>query len=117
MSNRYTRAMRLTHKREFQRVFARSVRTGRGPLLVYALPNDAGTHRLGLTVSRRVGNAVKRNRVKRLLREVFRLNQHHWPGAYDWIIVVRPHDTLTLDRYQQHLASAVEALHQKWNAT
>ena len=76
-----------------------------------ALPNDVAHHRLGLSVSRRVGNAVRRHRFKRLLREAFRLNQHNWPGHYDLVVVVHPHETLKLAAYAEHLAAAAAQLH------
>ena len=58
-------------------------------LVVYAAPNDVGHARLGLTVSRKVGSAVCRNRWKRLLREAFRLSQQELP-ALDLICIPRP---------------------------
>jgi len=108
---KFTHAHRLHGDRAFQAVFANKLRKNAGPLAVVALPNDAPHHRLGLSVSRRVGNAVKRHRVKRLLREAFRLNQHAWPGRYDLVVVVHPHDVLKLERYAELLAAAVAQLH------
>ena len=52
-------------------------------------PNDLGITRLGITVSKRIGNAVKRNRIKRVLRELFRLNKSRFPEGYDIVIVAR----------------------------
>lgn len=46
--------------------------------------------RIGLTVSRKVGNSVVRNRVKRQFREFFRLNQHTLQKGVDWVIIARP---------------------------
>ena len=60
--------------------------------------------------SRRVGGAVKRNRIKRLLREAFRIGQHDWPGAYDVIIVVYPHKTAMLSEYQHMLITGIQRL-------
>lgn len=108
---RFTHAHRLHGDDAFQAVFANKLRKNAGPLAVLALPNDAPHHRLGLSVSRRVGNAVKRHRVKRLLREAFRLEQHTWPGHYDLVVIVHPHDFVKLEQYAAHLAEAVRQLH------
>ena len=48
--------------------------------------NERGITRLGITVSKRIGNSVKRNRIKRLIREFFRLNKQQIPKGYDLII-------------------------------
>ena len=80
---------RVRSRRDFAAIHAAKVRASR-PLLVYAIPNTLGHLRIGLSVARRVGNAVARNRVKRRLREAFRLNRHGGPG-YDLLVVVRPH--------------------------
>ena len=108
---KYTRAHRLSGDKEFQAVFANKLRKSSGPLAVLALPNDLAHHRFGMTVSRRVGNAVKRHRIKRMLREAFRLNQTNWPGRYDLVVIVYPHEVLKLDDYADYLAKAVDQLH------
>lgn len=106
--------MRISGELAFAAVFAAQVRRGLGPLVFYGLPNALGHHRLGLTVPRRVGNAVRRNRIKRLLREAFRLSQHELPGALDVVVVVRPHEAAPLAEYQQKLAVAFAALDEAW---
>jgi len=108
---RFTHAHRLHGDRDFQAVFANKLRKNTGPLAVLARPNDRPHHRLGLTVSRRVGNAVKRHRIKRLLREAFRINQQAWPGRYDLVIIVHPHQTLKLKDYEQFLSAVLPQLH------
>ena len=63
--------MRLTDSPEFERVYRQGT-AYRGRLFsVHAFPNEVGIPRLGLSVSRKVGNAVTRNAVRRRLREVF----------------------------------------------
>lgn len=106
--------MRLSGKPAFERVYAAKTRHSDGPLLFYSLPNEAAHARLGLAVSRRVGTAVVRNRIKRLLREAFRLTQHDWPRGYDLVCLVRPHDPLRLAEYQRLLFSAIRSLHLEW---
>jgi len=56
-------------------------------LRLYAAPNQRQVPRFGVTVSNSCGNAVQRNRLKRLGREVFRLQQHQIPGGYDYILI------------------------------
>lgn len=80
--------MHLLRKSEFDRVFAARSSAANASITVYALANDVSHPRLGLVVSRRVGNAVARNRWKRLLREAFRLSQNELP-AYDLVCLPR----------------------------
>ena len=77
---------RLRSKLDFARVFDARVREHRGPVTLYALPNDLPHPRLGISMSRKVGTAARRNRIKRLLRESFRLMQHDFPQGYDLLI-------------------------------
>ena len=113
----FPRSMRLSKRKDFQRIFNARERKGIGPLLIYALPNGLGHNRLGLSVSRRVGRAVQRNRIKRLLREAFRLSQHELPTSYDLIIVGRPHAALTLGEYRDALRRGVESLDRRWKTS
>jgi ribonuclease P protein component len=53
------------------------------------MKNGQGTTRLGITVSKRVGNSVRRNRVKRLVREFFRLHKDSFPQGCDIVIAAR----------------------------
>jgi len=112
----FSKAKRVGGREEFSAVFDAKVRQSRGPLTAYALPTTGRSPRLGLSVSRRVGTAPRRNRIKRLLREAFRLMQHDFPRAYDIVIVVRPHEPLILAEYQRILISLMMKLHDAWRA-
>jgi len=85
----------------------------RGPLRIFARANGLAYSRLGISISRRVGIAVKRNRIKRLLREAFRLSREALPTGYDWVVVVRPHEPMGLGEYQDLLRSLTQQLEGK----
>jgi ribonuclease P protein component len=71
-SERFSKARRVRRRGEFQRVFDLSLRSKGRYLTVLVAPNAAGTTRLGIVASRKLGNAVRRNRAKRLIRQIFR---------------------------------------------
>lgn len=111
----YRRRHRLRHNRDYQAVYDARCRKIHGPLVVFARPNDLPHCRLGLSVGRRVGNATVRNRVKRLLRESFRMMQGDWRRGYDIVIVVRPHPLRRLAEYQHWLHKAMRGLDHEWH--
>lgn len=110
----YPKSHRLGGRLEFSAVFDARVRDSRGFLTVYAKPNDLPHPRLGISINRKVGTAPVRNRIKRLLREAFRLMQHDLPVGYDWVIVVRPHEPVELAEYQRMLSGMAVKLHRQW---
>jgi len=82
--------LRLRHKRDFDAAYARGRRIGDGLFAVTATQNQAGAPRLGLAVAvRAAGGAVARNRLRRLIRESFRVHQHELPPL-DLVVSVRP---------------------------
>jgi len=87
---RLPRGARLRDPRDFQRVNRTGVRRG-GPHFVAVVAPSRGDAepKLGLAVSRRVGNAVARNRVKRRVREWFRSTRETLPRATDWVVIAR----------------------------
>jgi ribonuclease P protein component len=88
----FPRAHRLLRRSEFVRVQqqGRRVHTAHFVMLVLRARGPDSATRLGVTVGRRVGGAVQRNRVKRLVREVFRRNRALFPRDCDVVLVARP---------------------------
>jgi ribonuclease P protein component len=80
---------RVRRNADYQRAYRRRVTAADDWLLVYGCPNDLPFPRLGLSVSRAMGNAVVRNRWKRLVREAFRLCRDRLPSGIDLIVVPR----------------------------
>lgn len=111
---RFTTAQRLTHAREFAAVFGARMFRPMGIITVHARPNDRDGSRLGLSVSRRVGNAVRRTRIKRLIRDAFRLLQHELPPGYDFVVSVQPHEPQAAEAYRDALLKAAQWLDQTW---
>lgn len=88
-SERFTKTQRVRRRGEFTRVFDLSLRTKSRYLTMLVAPNGAGRARLGIVASRKLGDAVRRNRAKRLLRELFR-RTGTLPAGLGFDIVVIP---------------------------
>ena len=87
---RFLRKYRVRRPAEFERAYRRRHTASDHLIVVYGYPNGLAYPRLGLSVSRKVGNAVVRNRWKRLLREAFRISRQDLPAGIDLIVVARP---------------------------
>jgi ribonuclease P protein component len=91
---RAPRRRRLSRSAEFERVYRQGRSKANRFLVLYAFPREVAAAdegpRLGLSVARRVGGAVERNRVKRLLREAFWAEAPRLPAGSDYVVVARP---------------------------
>ena len=82
--------------------------------VMYVMDNNTGVNRLGVTVSKKVGKAVIRNRVKRLVKEICRLKAHRVCSGYDIVVVARPAaGALPREGSFKQLDKALEALFYK----
>jgi len=90
-----TKRPRLSRSSDFQRIYRQGSSTASRFLVLYSFKRPAETGaegpRLGLSVSKKLGGAVVRNRVKRLLREAFQGCAGHLAEEYDLVVIARPH--------------------------
>lgn len=85
-SETFPRAARILRPADYRRLYKEGRKAGSKRFVMFGIRNDLGRHRLGITVSRKVGSAVVRNRIKRLFREVFRKSCREIPGQLDFVI-------------------------------
>ncbi|MDH3623358.1 MAG: ribonuclease P protein component [Myxococcales bacterium] len=91
-------ADRLKKRYEFRQVQLTGRRIHTPHFLIIVQPNALENTRLGITVTKKVGNAVQRNRIKRVVREVFRRNRHLFPPSHDVVFIAkRDADALSYD--------------------
>ena len=86
----------LRRPADFKRVYDRRRSASDGWLIVYVCENGLPHSRLGLSVSRKVGQATHRNRLRRLYREAFRLTRHELPTGLDLVLIPRRPEHPTL---------------------
>jgi ribonuclease P protein component len=103
---------RIKNSRDFASIYERRVRASDNNLLVWAALNSLGHTRFGVSVSRKLGGAVQRTALKRLLREAFRLTQHELPANLDLILIPQRSaiKTAGLADYQQSLVDLAARL-------
>ncbi len=101
----------LKLNRDFKRLYYKGKSSAGGYVVVYAMKNRLGTNRLGLTAGKTVGNAVLRNRIKRLMRESYRLMEDRLAVGYDIVMVSRSRaPSQSLDKIKKDTAFAMKKL-------
>ncbi|MEW6989585.1 ribonuclease P protein component [Colwelliaceae bacterium 6441] len=112
----FTRESRLLTPGQFQTVFSKPIRFGSSHITVLVSPNPDKTNRLGLAIAKkRVKLAVQRNRIKRQIRESFRLNQHDLPNIDMVIMVKSGTDKLDNQQIRQQLEKIWRKIIQRHN--
>lgn len=79
----------LKKRNDFQIVYKNGKSFANRYLVMYKMKNNTDRNRLGISVSKKVGNSVVRHRVTRLIRESYRLNEEMFEQGYDFIVVAR----------------------------
>lgn len=103
-------SFRITSAADFSLVFAQRARRDLGWIIVHAAPNELERTRLGLSIGTRVGKAVRRVRVKRMIREAFRLIRKDLPVGMDVVVSARSHPDRPLADYKHAIVEESKRL-------
>jgi ribonuclease P protein component len=107
------RELRIRFAADFRSVYDQRCAKSDRTILIYGRGNKLPHSRLGLSVSRKVGSAVDRNRWKRAIREAYRLEQHAIPRGFDWVVIPRQSRPPSLKKLQVSLCGLTKKLARK----
>lgn len=107
----FPKRYRIRKRKEFQKIYAEGKRVSGKYLIIHFIPNELGHPRLGITVTKKCGKSVARNRWKRLIREAFRLNKHRIPSWDIVVTVKRGYKPPKLKDVEEDLLEIVEKAH------
>ena len=105
VDQRLRRSERIRRRSEFKAILAQKASAANGTLIVYVARNSLQRSRIGMSTSKRLGNAVCRNKLRRRLREVFRRNKESIPRGLDVFCIVR--SIAKLEDFQRSLLSLI----------
>ena len=113
----FSKNKKLVSNEQFKAVIAHGRCARNSLLILYMAGNDCVYPRLGVSIGKIHGNAVTRNRLKRLLREAFRQNQNRIPANYDYLIMIsqkkRTTRNLTFRNVEESLLTLIDSLQKK----
>ena len=95
----FTKKERITEPQDFRRVMKLGKKRSSRNFLVFVQESRKSFHRLGIVMKKEIGPAAFRNRMKRYIREFFRLHKHKIKGSYDTILMIK--EGCSFDRYQE----------------
>lgn len=113
----FPKSRRLRSSLDFANIYQLKQKAGSQHLLIFAALNDIGQTRIGLSVSKRNGNSVVRHRIRRLLKEAFRQEQHQIPEGLDLILIPRPGSGATVDHYRREIVALSQKLFRRLQTT
>ena len=111
----FPKTKRLVTNAQFKAVLERRISVSDGMLTIYVTENNFEHSRLGVSVGKGCGNAVMRNRLKRLLREVFRQNQYQIPQGFDYLVMISRQLQKKTDKSSQNRQNIVKISFEQLN--